>query len=116
VPQGKAAAPMKAVPAPAKAEPEEAVADVALSPEWKALGQLLTGKAAKHGRVYAVMSLNAAERAQLMKAMSGEPGVKVKAEGDGHFKRVAVVPEKVAPMPRKMQFPADDDEDEDDED
>jgi hypothetical protein len=38
--------------------------------------------------------------------------VKVRAEGEGHFKRVAFTPEKPAPMPRKMQFP-DDDEDDD---
>lgn len=108
------AKPVRSVPPPPRAEPEEAVSNVELSPEWKALGKLLVTKANKHGRVYAVTSLNGDERAQLVKAMSGEAGVKVKVEGDGHFKRVAVVPEKATPMPRKMQFPADEDEDDED--
>jgi predicted RNA-binding protein Jag len=107
--------PVKAVPPPPKAEPEEAVQDVEVSPEWKAIAKLLVGKANKHGRVYAVMSLNGAERSQLLKAATGEAGVRVKAEGEGHFKRVAVLPEKATPMPRKMQFPADDDEEDDEE-
>jgi hypothetical protein len=107
-------APVRAAPPPAR-EAEEPVADIEVSPEWKALGKLLAGKAVKHGRPYAVMSLNANERAQLVKAVTGEPGLKVRVEGDGHFKRVALVPDKLVPMPRKMQFPADEDEDEDDE-
>jgi hypothetical protein len=109
-------APVRSAPPPApKAEPEEAHADVEVSAEWKALGKLLAGKAVKHGRPYAVMSLNPDERAQLVKAVTGEAGLKVKVEGDAHFKRVALVPDKLVPMPRKMQFPADEDEDEDDE-
>jgi predicted RNA-binding protein Jag len=97
---------------PKAAAPREEEADVALSPEWEALGKLLAGKSAKHGRPYAVMSLSSAERAQLVKAASGALGVRVKVEGEGHFRRVALTPDKVVPMPRKMQFP-DDDEDDD---
>jgi predicted RNA-binding protein Jag len=100
--------------APVAAEPEEP-ATVEVAPEWKALGKLLAGKAAKHGRVYAVMSLPPSERAQLFKAASGEAGVKVKLEGDGHFRRLTLTPDKPTPMPRKMQFP-DYEDDEDGED
>jgi predicted RNA-binding protein Jag len=103
-------APVRAAPPPAR-EAEEPVAEVEVSAEWKALGKLLAGKAVKHGRPYAVMSLNASERAQLVKAVTGEAGLRVKVEGDGHFKRVALVPDKLVPMPRKMQFPEDEDED-----
>lgn len=101
----------KPAAAPAqRAEPVEA--EVELTPEWAALGKLLAEKAVRHGRQYAVMSLSAAERAQLVKAGAAS-GVKVKTEGDGHFRRVAFVPDKPTPMPRKMQFPDDDEEDDD---
>lgn len=99
-------------PAPQQQRAAEVEEAVEVSPEWKALGASLSGKAVKHGRSYAVMLLSNAERAQLVKAASAA-GVKVKVEGDGHFKRVAVVPDKATPMPRKMQFPDYDDEDED---
>jgi len=62
-----------------------------------------------------VMSLNAAERTQLLKTVTGEAGVKARAEGDGHWKRVTVTPEKAMPMPRKMQFPDDEEDDDGDE-
>jgi predicted RNA-binding protein Jag len=103
----------RAVEAPPKtvAVAEEPVEEIAVSAEWKTLAKLLAGKAVKHGRVYAVMSLPSAERAQLVKAAQAESGIKVKVEGEGHFRRVAFVPEKATPMPRKMQFPADEDED-----
>ncbi len=112
----EAAAPARptARAAPAAAEPEEP-ANIEVAPEWKALGKLLAGKAAKHGRVYAVMSLPPNERAQLLKAAGGEAGVKAKLEGDGPLRRLTVTPDKPAPMPRKMQFP-DYEDDEDGED
>jgi hypothetical protein len=101
--------PKASAPKPARAaEPPEA--DVPVSPEWAALGKLLAEKAVKYGRQYAVMSLGNAERGQLVKA-GAAPGLKVKSEGEGHFKRVAFVPEKATPMPRKMQFPDDDADD-----
>jgi predicted RNA-binding protein Jag len=120
-PASQRAQAMKAVPAapkasaPRVAEPQEAVAEVEVSAEWKALAKLLSGKAVKHGRVFALMSLDAGERAQVVKALSGEAGLRVKVEGDGHFKRLVVTPDKLTPMPRKMQFP-DDEEDDDGED
>jgi hypothetical protein len=57
--QPRASAPPKgsgprAVPAPAAA-PREEEPEVALTPEWSALGKLLAAKATKHGRQYAVM-------------------------------------------------------------
>ncbi|MBL8957286.1 MAG: hypothetical protein JNK82_41315 [Myxococcaceae bacterium] len=106
----KAQKPARAAPPPPAPKAEAPVAEVAVSPEWAALGASLSGKAVKHGRHYAVMGLSHAERAQLAKA-SVAPGVKVKVEGEGHFTRVAFTPEKVVPMPRKMQFPDDDDGD-----
>ena len=34
----------------------------------------------------------------------------MKVEGEGHFKRVTFTPDKLTPMPRKMQFPDDEDD------
>lgn len=95
-------------PEPA-ARPVDEPKDVPLSEEWKKLGTELKDKAIKHGRPYAVMMLSPDERAQLQKAVAGAD-VKVAVEGEGHFRRVAVVPHRLVPMPRKMQFPDDEDE------
>lgn len=103
VPKGPKSSPR---PAPARAEE----AEVTVAPEWAAVGQLLSGKAVKHGRHYAVMGLSGSERAQVAKA-GAAAGVRVKVEGEGHFARVAFTPEKPVPMPRKMQFPDDDGDD-----
>lgn len=105
-PKGASAAAAK----PAAAAREEEVSDVSVAPEWSALGALLSGKSVKHGRQYAVMMLGGSERAQLVKAGQAS-GVKVRVEGEGHFKRVAFTPDKATPMPRKMQFPDDDGDD-----
>ncbi len=106
---GKAPKPVTAAK-PAPAPRDEEAADVAVAPEWSALGALLSGKSVKHGRQYAVMMLGGSERAQLVKAGQAG-GVKVRVEGEGHFKRVAFTPDKATPMPRKMQFPDDDGDD-----
>ncbi len=119
-PVAAAAAPQAAAPSAAKApkpsmpKPQPVRApepEVAVTPEWAAVGKLLAEKAVKHGRHYAVMSLGSSERSQVAKA-GATAGVKVKVEGEGHFARVAFTPDKGVPMPRKMQFP-DDDEDDD---
>ena len=115
-PQRSTPQPQRSAPQPPKrSAPREAVPaepEVEMTPEWSALGKLLAGKAAKHGRPYAVMLLAGGERVQLTKAATGA-GLKVRTEGDGHFRRVALVPDKLVPMPRKMQFPDDDDGDDD---
>jgi predicted RNA-binding protein Jag len=117
-PKVVAVAPAPAPSAPPKpsvpkkaARDEEAEPEVQISPEWKAIAAALAAKAVKHGRTYAVMSLEGGDRSQLVKAGAAS-GVKVRAEGEGHFKRVAFVPEKETPMPRKMQFPDDEEDDE----
>jgi predicted RNA-binding protein Jag len=105
--------PPKAAPErPHHKAPEEAV-QVAVDPTWAQLGGLLAEKAQKQGRLYAVMMLSNEQRAKLLKAVAGKPGVSARAEGDGHWRRLTVTPDKVAPLPKKLVMPDwDDEEDE----
>jgi hypothetical protein len=85
-------------------------APVAADPRWTALGRSMAEKAQRHGRVYAIMMLSNDQRAQLIKSVPETKGVVARAEGDGHWRRLAVLPEKVAPLPKKHVMPDWDDE------
>ncbi len=84
-------------------------ADAAMS----AAGKLLAEKAVKHGRVYAVMGLSNDQRALMLQAADAVKGQHAKAEGEGHWRRVTVTPEKLTVIPRKQVMPDYDDEEED---
>jgi hypothetical protein len=122
-------APTAAAPGPAAAQPargnrepprgnqrgngqDERTLEVPPDPAWTALGQSLAEKAVKHGRVYALMMISPENRARLLEATRGIKGVTVKTEGEGHFRRVAFVPEKIAAITKKPVMPDYDDEDE----
>jgi hypothetical protein len=117
-----AAAPAPAQPARGNREPprgnprgngqDERNLEVPADPAWTALGQSLAQKAVTHGRVYALMMISPENRARLLEATRGIKGVTVKTEGEGHFRRVAFVPEKIAAITKKPVMPDYGDEDE----
>lgn len=91
---------------------DERSLEVAPDPVWTKLGQSLADKAVKLGRVYALMMVSPENRARLLEATKGMKGVTVKTEGEGHWRRVTFVPEKIAPIIKKLVMPDYDDEDE----
>ena len=114
------AAKAAAAPGPAKdkrAEPErrsskvdERQLDVPADPVITALGKELAEKSAKYGRFYGVLGLTNEQRALMLKAGDAVPGVKLKAEGEGHWRRLVTLPEKVTVIPKKQVMPDYDDE------
>ncbi len=87
---------------PAKpAEVDESKLEVAADEAVSALGKSLAEKAAKLGRVYAVAMVSAEDRARLLQASKPVAGVKARVEGEAHFRRVAFVPDKPTPMPKR---------------
>lgn len=93
----------------------EAGADVTPDPLLTALGQSLAKKSASLGRVYAVMMLGQDDRARLLAAARATPGVSTRAEGEGHWRRVTFIPDKVVPIARKPVMPDYGDGEEEDE-
>lgn len=84
------------------------------NPALSAAGKALAEKSARHGRIYGVMLLSPDARALMLKAADGVKGVCAKAEGEGHWRRLVMVPDKLTPMPKKhLMADYDDDEDED---
>lgn len=91
----------------APVEADEAGLDV---PEDAALTDAardLAGKASALGRFYAIVGMSREDRSRVLRATSATSGAKVLAEGDGRNRRLAFVPDKPAPMPKKT-LPADD--------
>ena len=97
-------------PPAASREPDEATLQVTADPAWTAVAKALAEKSAKLGRPYGVMLMTAEDRARLVQAAAGVKGVTVKAEGEGHWRRVAFKPDKLTPMPKKAVMPDYDDE------
>ncbi len=93
--------------------PDERSLNVAPDPKWTAVAQSLAKKAVQHGRVYALMMLSTDDRARVLAAAGSTPGLTVKTEGEGHWRRVTFTPEKITPILKKQVMPDyDDDEDE----
>lgn len=90
---------------------DEATLAVAADPAWTALAKDLATKSATLGRVYAVMLPSAEDRARVVQAAAGVAGVSVRAEGEGHWRRVAFRPDKPTPLPKRALMPDYDDED-----
>ncbi|MEW6430204.1 MAG: hypothetical protein AB1730_01740 [Myxococcota bacterium] len=91
---------------------DEASAKVEPDAEWTRLAKALAEKSAKLGRPFGVMLLTPEDRARVVQAAAGTPGVTVKAEGEGIWRRVAFKPDKLTPMPKKAVMPDYDEEDE----
>ena len=83
--------------------------DAALTAAAKELAE----KSAKLGRVYAVMGLTNEQRALMLQAADGVNGQSAKAEGEGHWRRLTITPEKLTVISRKQVMPDYDDEEED---
>ncbi|MFY0562333.1 hypothetical protein ACN28E_00710 [Archangium lansingense] len=109
-----AAAPQQARTPAAPARPGEAderTMEVAEDPALRELARKLAEKSASLGRFYALVTLKQDDRARVLKAVEGVPGVKVSCEGEGRNRRVVFTPEKPAPLPKRSMLPEDDDED-----
>lgn len=102
---------------PRKREPQVDERTLKPAPDaaFTAAGKLLAEKSAKLGRVYGVMGLTADQRALMLQAADAVKGQKAKSEGEGHWRRFVVVPEKLTVIPKKQVMPDYDDEDEEDE-
>lgn len=117
--QGRVAAKLPEKPAgrqdarPPRAQPvDEARLEVTEDAVLTKLARSLAEKAAQLGRIYAVMLLSPEDRARMLKAAAGVPGVKLKVEGEQHWRRLVFVPEKPVAMPKKAPMPDWDDEEE----
>ena len=123
--RAQAAAPAKAAAPPRATTPaapvqqqrrrdaDERSLTPAADPALTAAGKLLAEKSARHGRLYGVMLLTPDARALMLKASDGVKGVTAKAEGEGHWRRLVLVPEKLTVITKKQVMPDYDDEDED---
>ncbi|MFL5318173.1 MAG: hypothetical protein ACJ790_00855 [Myxococcaceae bacterium] len=94
---------------------DEASVEVAEDAALAGSARELAERAAKHGRLMAVIGMSVEDRARLVKAAKQVPGVSVKTEGEGRNRRVVVLPDKPTPMPKQNLPVYDDEEDEDEE-
>ena len=94
-------------------ETDERTLTPAADPALTAAGKLLAAKSAKHGRLYGVMLLTPDARSLMLKAADEVKGATAKVEGEGHWRRLVLVPEKPAPIPKNSAMPDYDDEEED---
>lgn len=110
----KLAKPVTEKPArpPRHHEPDERALEVKDDPAATKLFTMLAEKAVKSGRIYAVMSLSADDRARALKVAAAVKGVSAKTEGEGHWRRVTFTPEKLTAMPSKRQVMPDYDDEE----
>lgn len=97
-------------PAQGRRESDEAGLAVPPNPALEALGAQLAAKSAKYGRHLAVLLASPEARASLLKGAAGAAEVTVRAEGEQVLRRVAFVPHKPSPMPKKNALPIDDEE------
>lgn len=93
-------------------EVDERTLAVKDDPALTKLFKTLAEKSSKTGRIYAVMSLTAEQRALALKAAAEVKGVAAKSEGEGHWRRLTLTPEKLTPMPSKRQVMPDFDDEE----
>lgn len=108
-------APKQAPPPPQRHRggPDEKSLTPAPNPAVSAVGKLLAEKSAKHGRLYGVMLLSPEQRALMLKEAEAVKGVSGKCEGEAHWRRLVMVPEKLTVIPKKQVMPDYDDDEED---
>lgn len=92
-------------------QPDERSLKPAPDARITAVAKSLAEKSAKLGRVYAVMGLTGEQRALMLQAGDEVKGQKAKAEGEGHWRRLVFVPDKLTPISKKQVMPDYDDED-----
>lgn len=108
-PRGEREAPRHEAPRRGRESDERALSPAA-DPAMSAVGKALAEKSAKHGRLYGVMLLTPEARSLMLKAADGVKGVTGKAEGEGHWRRLVMVPEKLTVIAKKQVMPDYDDE------
>lgn len=96
-----------------KKDVDERTLTAAANPALSALGKQLAEKSAKHGRLYGVMLLPPEARSLMLKAADEVKGVKGKVEGEGHWRRLVMVPDKLTVISKKQVMPDYDDDEED---
>lgn len=102
----------QAKPAPARAtEVEERSLEVTEDAALREAARKLAEKSSSLGRFYALVAMKQEDRARVMKAVEGVPGVRASCEGEGRNRRVVFTPAKPAPLPKRSMLPDDDDED-----
>ncbi|QRK11136.1 hypothetical protein JQX13_14310 [Archangium violaceum] len=110
--RGQAASQQQAKAAPARTvESDERSLEVTEDAALKEAARKLAERSATLGRFYALVTVKPEDRARVLNAVEGVPGVKVSCEGEGHNRRVVFTPEKPAPLPKRSMLPEDDDED-----
>lgn len=97
-------------PAARATETDERSLDVAEDAALREAARKLAEKSGTLGRFYALVTVKPDDRARVLKAVEGVPGVKVSCEGEGRNRRVVFTPDKPAPLPKRSMLPEDDDE------
>ncbi|WP_375769290.1 hypothetical protein NR798_47770 [Archangium gephyra] len=112
--RGQPAPPQAKAPAASPrggSESDERSLEVAEDAALREVARKLAEKSASLGRFYALVTVKQDDRARVLKAVEGVPGVKVSCEGEGRNRRVVFTPDKPAPLPKRSMLPDDDDED-----
>jgi predicted RNA-binding protein Jag len=109
----QAAAQQAKAPAPTarQTEADERSLEVAEDAALREAARKLAEKSGSLGRFYALVTVKQDDRARVLRAVEGVPGVKVSCEGEGRNRRVVFTPDKPAPLPKRSMLPDDDDED-----
>jgi predicted RNA-binding protein Jag len=106
-------APAARAASPSSSSSDERTLEVGEDAELSAAARSMAEKAAGFGRYFAIVPMTVEDRARVLKATAGVPGVKVSVEGEGRNRRVVFTPEKPQPMPKKKLPDYGEDEDED---
>ncbi|MFL5354724.1 hypothetical protein [Archangium sp.] len=109
--RGPRAQPQEAkAPAARASESDERSLEVAEDAALREAARKLAEKSGTLGRFYALVTVKPDDRARVLKAVEGVPGLKVSCEGEGRSRRVVFTPDKPAPLPKRSMLPDDDDE------
>jgi predicted RNA-binding protein Jag len=95
--------------APIRREPEDLELQIPEDVQLTQAARELAHRSNVLGRFYAITGMSREDRARVLQALRGTPGIKVAVEGEGRQRRVVYVPEKPAPLPKRT-LPAVDDE------
>jgi len=96
--------PPKVVHAPALHNGKASVENM---PQLSQLASTLAEKSVCCGRTYAVLFLNKAQQACMLQAASGVEGLRLRTEGEAHWRRLVFEPNKPSPMPQKIRIALD---------
>ena len=112
-PEPRASSPAPQQPPRRGKDTDERSLTPAADPLFTAAGKQLAEKSVKHGRLYGVMLLTPDARSLMLKAADEVKGLTAKAEGEGHWRRLVLTPEKLTVIAKKQVMPDYDDDEED---